>query len=408
MKAIKGNLLVFGMLIITLIVWLTAVPAQDISSLDRVRHIVAGISLSGLCLVLLLSTRNKTIESWFNGLNKVYVYHKWIAIFSVVLLFVHVILGDSLKTSEALSPSLVLAGLGMFLLVIITLLTLFNKKMKYETWRLIHRFMVLAFLAGTAHMYLSNRYNLLQFNVVSIWTGIISLVGICSGVYTIFFYQKSGFIYSGKVTAINKLTSSITEIEITLDQKMDYVKGQYIFVKVFQNGIENAPHPFSISGGDGRKVLLTIKNSGDFTQQINNELVVGTKVVLDGPYGHMAFSQGKINQLWIAGGIGITPFMAYLKGNGTDKSIEMYYSYNGKSSEAYKNFLEDYQKNNKNFKVNFIDTSTGNKLNFGNYTIKENTEIFMCGPAGMMSNFAKIFKNKNKNIEIVYEGFKFK
>lgn len=408
MKAIKGNLLVFGTLIITLIVWLTAVPAQDISSLDRVRHIVAGISLSGLCLVLLLSTRNKTITSWFNGLNKVYVYHKWIAIFSVVLLFVHVILGDSLKTSDAISPTLVLAGFGMFLLVIITLLTLFNKKMKYETWRLIHRFMVLAFLAGTVHMYLSNRYNLLQFNVVSIWTGIISLVGICSGVYTIFFYQKSGFKYSGKVTAINKLTSSIAEIEITLDQKMDYVKGQYIFVKVFQNGIENAPHPFSISGGDGRKVFLTIKNSGDFTHQINNELMVGTTVVLDGPYGHMAFSQGKTNQLWIAGGIGITPFMAYLKGNETDKSIEMYYSYNGKSSEAYKDFLEDYQKNNKNFKVNLIDTSTGNKLNFENYTIKEDTEIFMCGPAGMMSDFAKIFKNKNKNIEIVYEGFKFK
>ncbi len=55
------------------------------------------------------------------------------------------------------------------------------------------------------------------------------------------------------------------EIAITLDEPLAFTPGQFAFVKVFQEGIEQAPHPFSISGGAANRVTLTVKGSGDYS-----------------------------------------------------------------------------------------------------------------------------------------------
>lgn len=44
------------------------------------------------------------------------------------------------------------------------------------------------------------------------------------------------------------------ELEITLDKKNSLSIRSICFYKIFfQDGLEKAPHPFSISGGDGEK-----------------------------------------------------------------------------------------------------------------------------------------------------------
>ena len=52
---------------------------------------------------------------------------------------------------------------------------------------------------------------------------------------------------------------------------------------------------------------FTVKNSGDHTNNIYDNLQAGSKVSVDRAYGHMIIEEGRENQVWIAGGIGITP-----------------------------------------------------------------------------------------------------
>jgi len=406
LKNIKGILFIVVTTAITFALWFFATPKTDIVPLDRVRHIVAGLALNGFFINFLLASRNKIIEGWFNGLDKLYVYHKYIAITSLVLVLIHAAISDQLKIDQSIRITTVLGGLGLFLFVVLAGITLFDKRLKYEEWRISHRLMLIAYTVALFHVSVSSKYDLFNLSPLSIWVVTTSLVGYLSGLYVIFFYQNAQFTHKGKVTKVTRLSPIIVEWEITLDKPMDFVKGQFIFIKVFQKGMEKAPHPFSLSGGDGKKIYLTTKNSGDFTKQIYESLELNTRVSIDGPYGHMDFSKGKKDQVWVAGGIGITPFIAYLRNNQIDQSVEMFYSYRGDAGGVYKDFLENYQQNNKQFKVNLIDTDIMKPLDLKDYPLKMDSSVFMCGPAEMVENYVRIFRKKNKNVDLTFEAFK--
>ncbi len=408
MKNLKGILLIGLTMVITLVLWITAVPAQEIVPLDRVRQIVAGVALSGFCLNFLLSTRNRTIEKWFGGLDKMYIHHRYLAIASLVLLFVHITISDQLKTSDQVNLRIVMGGLSLFIFVVIAGITLFSKKIDYGKWKKIHAFMLIPYVVGLIHVLISSKYALLDFSLLSIWFLLTAVIGIASAIYTIFFYERIQFKHKGTITKVTRLNPSVLEWEITLDKPIVYKKGQFIFIKVFQKGIDVESHPFSISGGDGSQILLTTKNSGDFTKQLYDSLKADARVEIDGPYGFFDFDQGNQNQLWIAGGIGITPFMAYLRENQISQTVDFYYSYQGEAVSVYKTFLEKYQKKNSNFKTHFIDTSTMKMLDFEGYPLQQNTSVYMCGPQKMMDHFNKFFKKNYKNIDLHYEAFKFR
>lgn len=411
-------LLIFISAVITLIAWLTAAPLKLLAPLDVVRHIIAGLAMCGFFLMFVLASRFKFIERWFNGLDKLYVVHKYVAIISLGLVIVHALISDQLSTVDSIRPTVVTGGFALALFIVVVALSLFDKYIKlakqpaldkmvtYENWRFTHRFSLLAYAFGLFHMYLSSQYNLLQFSPLGIWQGLTGLIGLGCGIYVVFFYQRTQFNHQGKVSKITRLTPTIIEWEITLDKPIRYSKGQFIFIKVFKLGIEEAPHPFSISGGDGKKIYLTTRVLGDFTRSIFDSLEVGTPVRINGPYGRMDFSSGRRDQLWIAGGIGITPFMAYLRDNTFDQNVEMFYSYTGAAGSAYKDYLEQYAREHSNFTVHLIDSTQGKMLDLADYTINGDASIYMCGPQPMVASYVKYLKTTFNAPQITFEAFK--
>jgi predicted ferric reductase len=88
--------------------------------------------------------------------------------------------------------------------------------------------------------------------------------------------------------------------------------GQFAFVDF--GGIEGA-HPFTISSAwrrDGR-LMFSIKGLGDYTRTLPERLFVGQAMTVEGPYGRFDFRGKSGRQIWIGGGIGITPFIAGLQ-----------------------------------------------------------------------------------------------
>jgi predicted ferric reductase len=113
-----------------------------------------------------------------------------------------------------------------------------------------------------------------------------------------------------------------------LDPWPGHQAGQFAFVTF--DAVEGA-HPFTISSGwkdDGRLFFL-IKGLGDYTSRLPELLHVGDTVTVEGPYGRFAFGGGKARQIWVGGGIGITPFIARLQALAVQpdgKPVDLFYS----------------------------------------------------------------------------------
>lgn len=102
--------------------------------------------------------------------------------------------------------------------------------------------------------------------------------------------------------------------------------GQFAFVNF--DDPEDA-HPFTISSAwaDDGLLTFTIKGLGDYTRALATSLV-GQGVVVEGPYGRFNFLGDHRLQIWIGGGVGITPFIARLNGlahEGHSERIDLFY-----------------------------------------------------------------------------------
>jgi len=410
MKSYKGILFIFMTMLASALLWTFATPFETIHAVNKLCHIVGGLAITGFFLVFLLATRSKFLEQWFCGLEHVYKYHKYLAILSLGFVILHSQLQDMIPHHEKgvemplreLAKELgELAQYGFIALIIIAL---FAKFLKYEHWRYIHRLLLLPYALGLYHAYFSSKYDLFQGTPLGIFTAITAVIGTMSALYMLTMYQDMRFKHRGTITGIRKIGANAVEIAITLDQQFSYREGQYIFLKIFQTGLEKAPHPFSISGGDGQKIFVTIKALGDFTKKVNQHIQLETQVAIEGPYGHLNFDKGHQQQIWVAGGVGITPFISYLQSGATNKDIELFYSFRGHNDALYKEFLQNYAQSNKHFKVYFIDTTTMDRLNLEHFTVPPYTSIFLCGPEKMVKHFIRHYKSCG-DIDIHYEAF---
>lgn len=93
--------------------------------------------------------------------------------------------------------------------------------------------------------------------------------------------------------------------------------GQFGVIRVPGVPHMDEPHPFTFSGpehfdGD-RRLQMTVKVAGDFTAELNL-LPLDTLVLVEGPYGvFLADVRERKRLAFIAGGVGITPFLSVLR-----------------------------------------------------------------------------------------------
>lgn len=74
------------------------------------------------------------------------------------------------------------------------------------------------------------------------------------------------------------------------------------------------PHPFTIASPPGADELrFVIRDLGDWTARLGDVVQVGDRVRVEGPYGRFRpLPRRPRPTVWIAGGVGITPFLAAL------------------------------------------------------------------------------------------------
>ena len=381
------------------------------------QHIAGEIFSSWVVTVFaanfLMATRARWVERIFGGLDKMYMIHRRSGIIAVVLLMLHFIIIPKYPVFTSGKPMGFISLLLIVIGVILAAAPIFKRKFKYNKWVNVHKIMGIAYVLGIAHS-VNVPTLTAELPIVRAYVYGMALIGVVAWIYTAFLYNIFNRKLNYTVTSVKQFENDTLEISLDpVNKSLAYIAGQFAFLSFVGKG-KKEPHPFTISSNPSDKHLrFTVKALGDYTSDLQTSLKEGTKAKVLGPYGLFDYKKAKYKkQIWLAGGIGITPFLSFVKELDKNDDITLVWSVNSIDQANYKNEIEKAASGKPN--VNFVLWDTDTKGHFAiekmykSATIKEHS-IFICGPDVMRESYIKQLLQKGVSIrDIHYEEFSFR
>lgn len=269
---------------------------------------------------LILSARPKVFEPLFGGLDRMYRVHKWLGISALVLMVLHVQFEPHFRHFRhrtALGEFASEVGEFVYIaLLALIALSLFRKlpftrlEIPYPIWRFLHRFMGVFFALVLFHQFFVDMPHRVNPSL-SILLNSFGVAGLTAWILTEFVSPKRRRL----AFTVHEITRHGETTALTLMPKgraMRWRPGQFAFISAPEAGLSE-PHPFTIASAqraDGT-LSLSIKALGSWTSLLPDALRQGMNVQVEGPYGRFDFRRGGLQQIWLAGGVGITPFLAW-------------------------------------------------------------------------------------------------
>ena len=420
-----GNLVIIGLVILNLVVWLVFPPVND-GRPNFIRawagEIIGANNIVLMSCSLFLATRPRWAEKFFGGLDKMYMTHRHTSTAAFLLIFVHVLTVPISTTGWRLGNYLaVIAFTGIVSIVLITLsprIPFLNRLTggDYNDWKKLHRYIGIFFILAFIHSLTVNALNAL---IAITWVQLFFILGTGSYLYTEIFgiYFKKFRPYT--VTAVKHPNASTTEV--TLTAKKDPIQhtraGQFLFVRFPGDKTLNESHPFTISSSPSETAQrLTIKASGDFTRYLFGNLKAGSEAVVEGPYGLFDYRPGGKRQIWLAGGIGVTPFLSFIRHlkNDLKHDLDFYYCVRHPDETIFLEEIQAAGKVHTGLKVHTWFSATQGSLSVDEI-VKDaggdlrSHDIYMCGPLPMVAAFEKKFLALGvPKDQLHYEEFNFR
>ncbi len=412
--------------------------AQDSSVLSTYQDITFTIGIvSGLvaytmlALTFVLSWRFRFVENAFGGLDKMYIVHAIVGSSAFVFMLIHPIflVLKYIPDRVYLAAQYLLPGshrsinfgiAASFTTILLMMLTLYFKKMKYNKWKNTHTFFSLTFLFVAIHVFLIKwELATIYFPWYFVYATIVAVAWLGAYAYSILWrWANKHKVFEYQISKIIAHNDKATEILLTTKgKKISYEAGQFAFFKFKSDEVSSEPHPFSLasSSKSNNWVRVIMKHSGDFTNTLPR-LCVGDSVMLEWPYGKFTLNANSwLKQVWIAWGIGITPFIAmadelvYVN----DVKVDLYYLVRTQDDLIGLNYLQEIAKKLPSFLVIPRVSSTQWYLDIRDMaSISGNLrlcEYYLCWPTGMKETFTKLLRDRGVPSRRLYsEAYTFK
>jgi len=183
----------------------------------------------------------------------------------------------------------------------------------------------------------------------------------------------------------------------------DYAPGQFMFVRLEREGSISASHPFTIASSPTQKGLsICAKAVGDFTSGLR-ETKSSDPAYVDMPYGVFSFVYHNADRMiFIAGGIGITPFLSmlrYMKDRDLSKEVILLWGNKTEKDITFRAELNRMASEMPHLKVRYVLSrqkgGPGEKGRIDREILKKHVgdltrgEYFICGPRPMMEDVGK-------------------
>lgn len=370
---------------------------------------LSGVLAIGLMsLATYLASRPVWLETPLGGMDRVYRTHKWAGILGGSFAIVHWLVemsDDILKSSIGRSGRVPkeqfgnvldrlrdlaedLGEWGFYIVIALIVLTLWQR-FPYRPWRFLHRAMPVIYLALAFHAVL--------LAPADYWTqplGLLLAPLVAAGCYGALRALLANIgrerRVSGKVAELEPLGSDLLRVRCQLDAGWPgHRAGQFALVTFDES---EGPHPFTIASadrGDG-SVEFCIKALGDYTRRLRATLLVGAPVLIEGPYGRfdLARRRPQARQLWVAGGIGVTPFLAWLEAQreaAEPVQAELHYCTRDRSSDPLVDRLQALCAGLPSIRLSIHGAAQGETLDATRLLAGGETkaDVWFCGPAGL-------------------------
>lgn len=354
----------------------------------------------------LMATRAKWVENLFGGLDKMYLIHRRSGIIAVFLLLAHfIVVPRDLVAFNAGKPLGFYAFVLIIIGVILSAAPIFKKKIPYHKWINIHKLMGLFYVMGVVHGILVDSL-IKELPITRVYVFGMSFIGISAWFYRAFLFKifNKNLIY--KINSIKKLGKNTVEIKMNPNaDSLKYKAGQFAFF-TFPSISKKEQHPFTLSSHPHDENLrITVKSLGDYTNDLVSKISINNTVKVEGPYGKFSSSYSKEKeQVWIAGGIGITPFLSLVKDYYTNK-VTLYWCVNSVNEAPYKEELEGIEKINPLFEFILWDSITKGHINVDDLSLREpkNKSYLICGPESLKKNLTKQLIKEGINQQNIYD-----
>ncbi len=300
--------------------------ATALSAIGR----LTGLWASDLLLLqVLLLARIPLVERAF-GQDRLARWHRWTGFTSFHLMIVHVVLitlgyagaahanvFGELWDMIVTYPGMLLATAGTLALIMVvaTSIRAARRKLRYESWHLIHLYAYLGVGLALPHQLWTGTDFIGSPVAIAYWW---SLYAVSAGgvlVYRIGLPAWRSWRHRLIVSHVTREGPGITSVYLTgrnLD-RLPVRAGQFFQWRFLDGPGWSRSHPYSLSATpNGQMLRITVKDLGDGSSRAAR-LQPGTKAMIEGPYGKLTgegYTGGPV--VMLACGIGVTPLLALL------------------------------------------------------------------------------------------------
>lgn len=382
--------------------------------------ILTGWAGSGLLAAsLALMVREPRFASLLGGLDVMYRWHHRCGVLAYVLLLCHPIAlalagwAESPATAwQALAPWTqswpVWLGWLSLLLLMAGLASAYSRRLSYRLWRAFHYVLAVGAVGGLTHVYvlLGEGGPLHALSALALaalgWRLIVSDLGLAAHPYL--------------VTKVMPRAASMIEAWLAPGAAPLRVSPGQFVLAAFADGPNYRGcgefHPFTVSGiGAEGELAVSVKALGPCSRHIQ-ELEPGVLVRLQGPFGVFFEGAPKAPQLWIAGGVGITPFMAALRRGVVLQPTTLIYLYRTENDAAFLDELHALAA--AHAELQLISIATGDALPDLDGLLSKvsglaQREVRLCGPAAMVEAAKALLRERGlPRRSIHFESFDFR
>ena len=421
-----GALIFWFLAISPIIIWLSHDPESVRDPWVAGAKTCAFLAISTLSINYILAVRWSVLENLFGGLDRMYRVHKAMGRSSLIFMILHpVFLGISkipdwetiLTYVIPIGPWEVSAGvIALYIFVILITLTV-AVRISYHLWHISHKFLGIVLVLALLHAIFAGS-DMGSFPILRFYVIFLSVAGLISWIFMLVFYKLVGPKYGSRVVKVLHLPD-ITELYMEKPEGFDYQPGQYVFLRFPRFEGYKELFPFSLSNDPSQGHLrVSIRRSGDYTSEKIPQVKKGDRVIIMGPYGKFGerYLKHDKDMVWIAGGIGITPFLSLAKHESiypTGRKIKLIWVFRNPKDPVHDSELFAEGRKNPNFDyVHWISSQKGridvdaiSDLVGGEEELRRRI-ILMCGPPKMMRSISKQLHKKGIPYRhILFEDF---